>query len=60
MCALINICTNFHMEKIAKIDFSGNILETVIRHKLYDFGGIWVQKNWVGSWVSKKSSKRKI
>ena len=48
------------MEKIAKIDFSGNILETVIRHKLYDFGGIWVQKNWVGNWVSKKSSKRKI
>ena len=59
MCALINICTNFHMEKIAKIDFSGNILETVVSC-MYDFGGIWVKKNWVGNWVSKKSSKRKI
>lgn len=56
MCALINICTNFHMEKIAKIDFSGNTVVSC----MYDFGGIWVQKNWVGNWVSKKSSKRKI
>ena len=36
MWALSDSYTNFYMENIAKIDFIGKILETVIRHKLHN------------------------